>query len=55
MEVKGTYCETLVKGGVHRFEDAGIRLPLCFTLVALASFVVLRRKEYAERVDLCLV
>lgn len=55
VRIKRTYHKTLVKCRVHCFEDAAVWFPFCFTLIALASFVVLRSQEYAERVDLCLV
>ena len=53
-ENERTYHKACVKGSVHSFEDAAVWCPFCFTLVALASFVVLWSQEYTERVDLCL-
>lgn len=43
--MKRTHHKTLVKGRVHCLEDAAVWFPFCFTLIALASFVVFRRQE----------
>lgn len=55
VKIKRTYHKTLIKGRVQCFEDAAVWFPFCFTLIALASFVVFRKQEYAVRVDLCLM
>lgn len=55
MKLNRTYHKALVKSRVHCFEDAAVWFPFCFTLIALASFVVFRSQEYVDRVELCLV
>lgn len=51
----GTHHEALVKGRIHGFDDAAVRLPFSLSLVSLASFVVFQRYEEAEWMNLGLV